>query len=34
MDKVVRIVKGELYNDVFSKSEKDIYNEWVLYLKV
>lgn len=32
-DKVVRIVKGESYSDVFSKSEEAVYSDWVLYLK-
>jgi hypothetical protein len=32
-DKVIRILKGESYKAVFSKSEEDIYNEWVLYLQ-
>lgn len=32
-DKVVRLVKGESYSTVFSKSEEDIYNDWVKYLR-
>jgi hypothetical protein len=33
-DKVVRIVKGETFEEVFSKSEEEVYNDWVKYLKV
>ncbi|AFQ43536.1 hypothetical protein [Desulfosporosinus meridiei] len=32
-DKVVEIVKGGSYQDAFSKSEKEIYDGWVKYLK-
>jgi hypothetical protein len=32
-DKVRDIVKGGSYQDVFSKSEKEIYDEWVKYLE-
>jgi hypothetical protein len=32
-DKVIRILKGESYKAVFSKSEEEIYNDWVLYLQ-
>lgn len=32
-DAVKRIVKGESFQGVFGKSDMDIYNEWVEYLK-
>lgn len=31
-ESMVRLVKGESYNEVFSKTEKEVYDEWIKYL--